>query len=403
MSTATVLLNNILYDPDISEITKQWPNTSTVVVKLLFETVEPYLWESQFYKLLEWRKQHYPNQRVFVVLNSWYRDYSWSQYNALVQGWYFVNYFLVKVWLEEIYFKNNGTDKRWNSSSQQFLFLTGKPCKINRIRLLWLLFNSGALKHARWSFFSDYPNMNTCREYLDNLNDQQYQTFLKNFKKTLDIDCYNKTHYNSYNYNKTLYQDSLFAIVSETYFDRLYVHPWVTEKTWIHIANKLPFIMAGEHKTNQLLENMGFDNFTNYMAVQNFDNPDVENYLQPTYFKLEHAMNNYSWRDFYNSYRDPLWPDSKNLDVLQHQNILSEALTHWKEPIAYDGERRLNAIVTNTLFWLSTTEWKQSAAQAVEHNYCRFVELGLQKFNHLSCWLADNNVELDPVEIFTIP
>ena len=64
------------------------------------------------------------------------------------------------------------------------------------------------------------------------------------------------------------FKDSLFSVVTETYIHDL---DFVTEKTWLPIYHKRPFIILGPEGVNQKLKNLGFEIFEEYFDYT-FDN-----------------------------------------------------------------------------------------------------------------------------------
>lgn len=57
------------------------------------------------------------------------------------------------------------------------------------------------------------------------------------------------------------FKDSLFSVVTETYVHDL---DFITEKTWLPIYHKRPFIILGPTGINQKLKNLGFEIFEEY-------------------------------------------------------------------------------------------------------------------------------------------
>lgn len=86
--------------------------------------------------------------------------------------------------------------------------------------------------------------------------------------KPLYIDGIDKTGYWN---TPACFKDSLFSVVTETYIHDL---DFVTEKTWLPIYHKRPFIILGPEGVNQKLKNLGFEIFEEYFDYT-FDNSSI--------------------------------------------------------------------------------------------------------------------------------
>jgi len=367
-----------------------WPSDPEVIVTVFWETVEPDQWQHHLEQLLKWQKQTYPDQKVFVALNIWYKNWNWACIQQHVQDVVFVDFFLLYVWLVMDQYQLVPRSPTWNADSDKFLFLIGKPYKINRIRLLWKLYQLGALSHAVYSFGVSDSDFHLCRAWIPELSDQEFEDFVKAHSQTLDLDKSMLSHGEVVG-AADIYRNYSFGVVSESDFDRLHAHPWITEKTWLHIANRLPFIVAGEHHTTSLLEDMGIDTFRNQLPIPNYDDPARDNYQMPTHYHLEHARGVAGWKEFYQGIRDPAWPEESQLDQADQQ-IVNEILAAWQAPILSDTEWRLNCIATNVLYWSRTHEWKSTVKPIVEKNYLTYLELGKTEFHALDTWLRGANL-----------
>jgi hypothetical protein len=161
---------------------------------------------------------------------------------------------------------------------------------------------------------------------------------------------------------KTVFEPSCVSLITEpVYYERETI---VTEKTWITIANRQPFIMAGYRHNLAYLRELGYQTFENYLKINDYDNisdvkvrsdavvENVENFLKTIEIDkekiaqdVEHnyqlllfymsktvetfdsiyrklgtvdfepfriipvAMQKSSWINFYYGIKDPLWPD----------------------------------------------------------------------------------------------
>jgi hypothetical protein len=232
----------------------------------------------------------------------------------------FIDYFLWRVYSKVVLEQKCQVSTEWNSQSNQFLFLTGKPNKIQRLRLLYKLSKENLLTSATWSLLLSDNHDDIDRSLIPELNNQEFIAFLEKYKNNPDdikpdYQSRGELHYGGLPYNHGLYKSALFRVISETYFFSHYNWvPWITEKTWITILNRVPFIMAGDSGTLQRLRDKGFKTFDNYQLISNYDTIRLQ-------------------------------------------------------------EKRLDAIVTNTKHWISNMKDKDQILADVEHNFNQFIKL----------------------------
>jgi hypothetical protein len=318
------------------------------------------------------------NKPVVFVFNSWWKPYSDIISNIFLKPVHFIDYFLVETWYNSKIRKILPISQQWNFSNKKFLFLTGSRHRINRVRLLYKFYSLGLLDRSIWSWFlTDIAGNSQVPE----LNKDEYLNFIKSVLNSPDLSLTN-TVFTSPAYSAGIFDNSLFQVISETDFDGLLhdENSWITEKTWKCIANRLPFIMASNHFTLKKLSNMGFHTFDEFCKIKNYDNPNNSNYLSEL-----GAPSHPNWNEFYQSVADTSWPkcptqnDLQLLPVYIQEEILNN---HLVAPVGHDKERRLNAIVVNTQYWLDNlTEHSSEINSMVEHN-----------FNHL-CYLAEKNIK----------
>jgi hypothetical protein len=196
------------------------------------------------------------------------------------------------------------------------------------------------LTNAIWSLYVQEPDrIATCKE-INNIgvSIEQANQFIDQHQCIPDaanIHFYpeGSSHYGGIPYAETMYSDVKFRIISETRFKSDKNNfPWVTEKTWLTIVNRCPFIMVGEPGTLDYLESMGFKTFKNYLKIHDYDNI---------------------------------------------------------RPIG----NRLDAIVTNTEYWLNDADFADEIQLDVEHNYNRFIELGKEIETNVLQQIHDNKLQ----------
>ena len=91
----------------------------------------------------------------------------------------------------------------------------------------------------------------------------------------------------------------------------------MTEKTFITIINKIPFILASDNGSLDKLKKMGFKTFENFLPVQDYDQ-------------------------------------------------------------IQDSDQKLDAIITNASYWLDKMTNKTKINADVEHNYKNFLRLAME-------------------------
>jgi hypothetical protein len=281
------------------------PN-SYVIGYLVWEAVDYSMWESHikhFHRILS---KH--SRKFVLVLNTVFKTDNISHYPFDVV---FLDYFLLRTYYE-YKVNNHSYNKKWNNGNK-FLFLTGKPYRENRIRLLYKLQQAGLLTDCKWSLFVTDDNTQRCRELLPELSDNEFSTFIDKFNRDIDVHL-TDNHYGGHPYSVGLFSETSFRLISETaYGDSNLLSPWVTEKTWMTILNNQPFIMAGNVGTLNYLSKKGFRTFERYMKCPEYD-------------------------------------------------------------LIEDGDSKLNTIVKNTEHFLHIAD-AESVADDVEHNHKHFMKL----------------------------
>jgi hypothetical protein len=191
--------------------------------------------------------------------------------------------------------KESAIATHWNcDKSNKFLFLTGKPQKPHRIRLLYKLQQQNLLNRATWSFFMDQYHYHRSRRLVNELSDLEFHRFVSAYENNPDkielVTDQGRFHYGGIPYQIELYQNSLFQIISETLFGK--ASTWLTEKTWLAIVNRRPFLMAGPDKALARLKNIGFRTFENYLLIQYDDIENTEQKLDAIVTNARHWVDN---------------------------------------------------------------------------------------------------------------
>lgn len=275
--------------------------------------------------------------KTILILDSYYKDIDVTRLATKV---HYVNYFLWRTYDKVVRQKKSEVSTVWNSNSDKFLILNGKPGRVNRIRLLWKL--KHLLDRAVWSLHVHPGTWQESRQYLGEMSDKGFADFVKKYNRNPDnakiLFQEDSLHYGGIPYDVSLFDSTLFRIVTETQFNlKGNVIPWLTEKTFLTILNRLPFMIAGDKGSLNKLKSMGFRTFENYLPEKDYD-------------------------------------------------------------LIEDPETKINAIVSNTEFWLNHMEHKEKILEDVEHNYHMLEKIATQNKSMLEDICRQNGINTNSIE-----
>lgn len=229
---------------------------------------------------------------LVLIVDTYHDDIGLDQLGVPV---YYVDFFPWRCY-QEIMIKNRcQISEEWTPQNKKFLFLTGKAHRVNRLRLLWKLHQQGLLDQCTWSLFVNDRVAEKSRGVLSELTDQEYQSFLQSHQSnpdrvTTEITADGDLHYNGIPYDADLFRNSLFRVVSETTFENQ--RPFVTEKTYITILNRCPFIIAGDVGILSTLEHQGFVGYREHLKLPRYDEiTDSEQRLDAVVSNTQHWIN----------------------------------------------------------------------------------------------------------------
>lgn len=305
-----------------------------------------YEWQSVD-DLVEMMKNINGNKKMIWLLNeSFYSDDQKKTLISTNADVRFIEFDLLVLDFELNLFKTSSLNQNWNPDCKRFLFLTGKPNRSNRIRLLYKFYKSGLLDQCTWSFFIDQNLKQQCRKFMLDLDDNEYDSFLSKVAHNPDgVDILwgsgGSCHYDGYPFNKELYSNCSFRVISET---QMMEAPIISEKTWVTIANRLPFILSGYRNNLELLQRQGFRTFERYLKITYYDDID-------------------------------------------------------------DEEQRLNSVVENTEFWLANIEKNRDEIQEdIDYNYHLLSQKILEtRQNFLEIYDALDDARYEIFRIIPIP
>jgi hypothetical protein len=217
------------------------------------------------------------NRKIVLFLNTWYKQYSDIFETNLIDEILYVDMFLYDTYRKLIIKQQSSIVEHYSAvPKNQFLFLINKPASRHRIELLYRLHQKNLLNNSVYSFvIHNNFTENQSRRILDFLSPEEFDVFYKQTARNLDLDYnpnkveqVNHTHYTGIPYDYSLFRDCNFQLISETHFD---ITVWITEKTWISIVNKRPFIVAAYPGFLKRLKELGFKTYENYLLHKNYD------------------------------------------------------------------------------------------------------------------------------------
>lgn len=263
---------------------KQFPELRTCI--LFTEISEQMIVEKNhltFYNELELLMQQFEYIPYFYLLDSFYKDAHAFKHPKVIH----VNYMLLLTYWMFI-LGNNIRNNEWTHNTNLGLFLTGKSTRFNRGPLLFYFWKNNLIKNLIWSFYDvDEQLINLKKLLPDNVTDEEFQHFLKDCIRIIDIEyrknvlIKNKEYSsNAYPIDTKLYEKTSYSIISETHYHTVTVvenqeYPMLSEKTYKAIINCHPFILAGNYGSLDKLESLGFKTFKEYLDYPNYIQRDL--------------------------------------------------------------------------------------------------------------------------------
>lgn len=148
----------------------------------------------------------------------------------------------------------------------KFLFLPGKLNKENRIGLLAELYKNNLLdnNHGKINVSKTQITSDLASIIDSNINFDEFVNHLTNFYSLEYTSC------NAFELSGDMYQETKFSLIAETEFTNGNRY-FISEKTIRAIANKHPFVLAGNVGTLVTLKEMGFKTYQEYLPVPDYD------------------------------------------------------------------------------------------------------------------------------------
>jgi len=262
-----------------------------LILSILWDTPPVETWKDLVQNCIN--RGRLEGKQTILIINSWYQDKKDLIKTIDADEIIFFDFFLTLVYVR-LFLKNESKICDHWSPTGKFLFLTGKPDRKNRIGLVYKLYQENLLDRCIWSLFVADNYRDRCYDFLPELDKESADKWIKEFQRNPDnisvIPTENTIHYSGIPYGN-IYESSLFQVMSET-FDKD-TPPWLTEKTWISIINRRPFISMSYpgNGTFQALRNLGFQTFDEFLIDKQFDlSTDYDLKVQSLVSNIKHWL-----------------------------------------------------------------------------------------------------------------
>lgn len=281
---------------------------------------------------------------IIFVCNRWY-----DQFNSFLST-LDVTVVYIDAWALDTY-KRIYLDKQCPvkeshvlKQNKSFLFLIGKPDREHRIGLLHELVTQGVISNkTNYTLQLANPYVKEeCAKIL-NMNKDEFQKFADSYTRLLDMEYeYTATdtiqHFIGIPFKKEIFEDSNFQVIAES--DTEFSSAWITEKTWISIINKMPFMLVGNQHMCKRLEDRGFKTFREYMAYPDYDSEE---------------------------------------DIQKRVRIAAENIKYWESNIF---------------------DYEEEILRDIEHNYILYHKIVRDNLKVIEKLIEDYNINIDPHELF---
>lgn len=203
-------------------------------------------------------KEKYPKCKHILIVNSWYHPtHPCGNPNTNFKLWDEVR--VIPACLMYVY-DHHRKPPRYSYGHNRFLFLMGKVWKDNRYPVAKKLHQNSLLQGNLWSFNGkdlSYPDTFKIDKKFFRFADKHAP--IRDMKNSFDK---NGSFSSMGARNRKFYKQTDFEIVAETW---CHSFPIITEKTWWPIAFRSPFVLLAGNGSNELLENLGFKTFEQFL------------------------------------------------------------------------------------------------------------------------------------------
>ena len=346
-----------------------------LLLTIEYEAIDPERWISGLRDLVHLVRLRNSGLRIVLVLHTWYKyfDINWLEIVDHVLWIDFFPWALHRRVIKDTVCKANPS---WNSTSKNFLCLTGRAGRENRIRLLYKIHKAGLMQSCIHSLFVPRDSYLHIHGFVPEMDLPTFCRFVDRYQGSPDALNFQET-YNGVPFDADIYQRSLFQLVSESGWYSNGPRGYVSEKTWLAVLNRVPFLIAGEYDTMASLRDLGLQTFQDTLLVPNYDDPTCEQYLNPVRSTSYH-WDDQHWSQFYQDLCDPSWPHCASLsDMAKLPSFIQEEIQkNYRPPTWSESDQRLHAIVDNARDWLENLQkHRHSVYDQIEHNYQLLITL----------------------------
>lgn len=172
----------------------------------------------------------------------------------------------------------------YNPNTNKFLFLGGVPDRLNRIGLLYKLYNEGLLENAEWSFFPPWTQKQKENSLKYFPSTKEYYNFIQFAERKVD-DLYesSKTYCtneipiatewtnNSAWIDPSLYSQTSLSVIAEGHpGDNNNNSKFLTEKIFRVFVQGHPFLLAANPTIFNYIKELGFKTFEEYFPITDY-------------------------------------------------------------------------------------------------------------------------------------
>jgi len=343
-------------------------NSKNIVLDMTWEGFPFADWQKNYQNLISKIKNK--KRKIFVIFNNTHKPYQEQLFLSGITDIFFFDYFLYRTYHQVVCLKRFPYQKYWNGSADKFLYLPGRY-KSTRIPLFMELVKNNKLSNAVYSLYWKFDEIEPEYQHLINEN------FLQKFHSCVDTDITHKLA--SLKFNKEWYEETLFQLVTETFFDDTM---FTSEKTYLPIINHSPFLtttgpakvllshnfklfeefhcrkmyhldIQPKIRSEFIVENINHwlktiknhvddvrtqVNYNFEVLKKVFDQIDKElhqfaskhNLVFDEMISTDSRHVNIDWKIFYQNFKDPDWPESNFLRNFRHlpREIQEECLSN---------------------------------------------------------------------------
>ena len=117
---------------------------------------------------------------VTWIVNHWSKDN--PRWKAFKNPVVFFDYVLWRMYQLTVIHQKSKINPVWNPNASQYLFLTGKPYKPQRVGLLYKLYRRGLLDRCTYSLFMDPEMQKKSKVVVPDASDEQFSAFVQAHK-----------------------------------------------------------------------------------------------------------------------------------------------------------------------------------------------------------------------------